>query len=159
MTLARNKPIQKSNTKPRAMLEEQVMVTMAQTLSDFAVQMSDIIKEYGITMVHYNVLRILRGAGANGIPCGTVAERMVNKEPDITRLLDRMEKLELIVRARDQSDRRVVITQITEHGLTILEKLEAPLKAMRQQQFEGVSSEKLEQLLGIIQEIQAVQAG
>ena len=159
MTLARNKPTQKSNTKPRAMLEEQVMVSMAQTLSDFAVRMSDIIKEYGITMVHYNVLRILRGAGGNGIPCGTVAERMVNKEPDITRLLDRMEKLELIIRTRDQSDRRVVITRISDHGLKVLSNLEAPLKVLHQQQFEGISSEKLEQLSGIVKEIQATHAG
>ena len=143
----------KSKPKTRDMLEREIIVNLAHFVTDSLSALSNLTKEHGISPVHHNVLRILRGADACGLPCGTISARMINKEPDITRLLDRMEKQDLIVRARDQADRRVVITRITEHGLKILAELDAPVAALQHQQFEHVSNEKLEMLLAIVKEI------
>lgn len=147
----------KSKPKPfktsRAALENEMVVSMGRLLSDHAVRMSALVREHGLTLVHHNVLRILRGAGGDGLPSGTVAERMITKEPDITRLLDRMEKQKLIVRSRDQADRRVVMTRITDHGLKILSKLDGPLEALLHAQFGHVPTEKIEALLAMVQDI------
>lgn len=74
------------------------------------------LKALGLTATQYNVLRILRGAGAAGLSCGDVAGRMITRDPDLTRLLDRLEGRGLVTRARDGEDRRVVVTRITGEG-------------------------------------------
>ena len=84
-------------------------------------------KQHGISQPQYNVLRILRGAGPDGLPSLAVAERMVTRVPDITRLLDRVAAKGWVRRTRSKEDRRVVIARITPAGLRFLEKLDAPL--------------------------------
>ena len=152
MTTSRTKAKNQSD-KARAVLEHKLVVEMAHLMSDIAIEMSDLTKEYGISLVHHNVLGILRGAGSDGLPSGVIAERLITKEPDITRLLDRMEKQSLVVRSRDQVDRRVVMTRITDRGLEVLEKLDHPLIALHCTQFGHIPTEKLEALLGLLQEI------
>ena len=80
-----------------------------------------------LSPAQYNVLRILRGA-PEGLPCGEIAKRMTTHDPDVTRLLDRMEKRDLISRARESRDRRVVVTRITHEGLKLVNGLDEPVQ-------------------------------
>ncbi|MBS1832880.1 MAG: MarR family transcriptional regulator [Acidobacteria bacterium] len=97
--------------------------------ADFLQQSASVVlKARNLSETQYNVLRILRGAGEAGLKCSEVGERMVTRDPDITRLLDRLEKQQLIERHRSQTDRRVVTTRITAAGLRLLEDLDAPLR-------------------------------
>jgi DNA-binding MarR family transcriptional regulator len=148
---------QKANTKAvsidRIKLERDVVIQVARMESENSAKMSALIAQYGLSLAHFNVLRILRGAKDDGLPCGSVGERLVSKEPDITRLLDRMEKQDLVVRSRDQADRRVVTARITKHGLEILAKLDEPLDSLLHAQFGHVEKQKLEFLLEVLQEL------
>ncbi|MGH7145074.1 MAG: MarR family winged helix-turn-helix transcriptional regulator [Planctomycetota bacterium] len=98
------------------------------------------LKAAGISAEQYNVLRILRGAGAGGWSCQEIAERMVSFDPDLTRLIDRLLKRGWVVRERSSTDRRVVISKITAAGLAVLKQLEAPMR------------ESLERLVGHLQQ-------
>jgi len=111
-----------------------------------------LIKSHGLTATQYNVLRILRGAGPDGLPCKRIGDRMISRDPDMTRLLDRMEKRSLITRERQTEDRRVIKTRITPAGLEILKKLDAPVDELHKKQFRHVSAAKLKALADAIEE-------
>jgi len=87
------------------------------------------LKTQNLPHPQYNVLRILRGARPEAITCSEIAERMIVRDPDITRLLDRLEDRGFITRSRDADDRRVVRTAITPAGLAELERLDSSLPA------------------------------
>jgi DNA-binding MarR family transcriptional regulator len=87
----------------------------------------EILKLAGLSHAQYNVLRILRGAGDQGLCCREVAERMVTRDPDITRLLDRLERRGLLARSRDSRDRRVITVRITAAGQKLLKDLDGPM--------------------------------
>jgi DNA-binding MarR family transcriptional regulator len=118
-----------------------------------------VLKPYGITSAQYNVLRILRGAGERGLHCGGIAERMITAEPDVTRLLTRMERLGLLTRRRDGSDRRVVTAFATARGLEILHELEEPLRALQQLQFALLSDQKIDALIGGLEKVRESVSG
>ena len=103
-------------------------------------------RRHGITSAQYNVLRILRGAGDRGLHCSAIAERMITAEPDVTRLLMRMERLGLLVRHRESSDRRMGTAIATEGGLQLLDELEAPLRELQERQFAMLSEDEIEAL-------------
>jgi DNA-binding MarR family transcriptional regulator len=107
----------------------------------------ELFKEYDLSVAQYNVLRILRGAGLDGLTCGGVSDRLVRHDPDVTRLLDRLEKRALIERHRDQKDRRVVRTAITDAGLALLAALDGPVDEIHEQQFGHLSEDQLQQLV------------
>src|SRR3984893_16850032 len=88
-------------------------------------QIAAFVEPHGITLQQFNVLRILRGAGADGLPTLEVAERMVEQKPGVTRLLDRMEAKELVRRQRCPKDRRQHLCWITPRGLAVLQKIDA----------------------------------
>jgi DNA-binding MarR family transcriptional regulator len=111
-------------TKPFASLEEEAFLSLQRTADALAHRASQVLKPHGLSATQYNVLRILRGAGENGLACREVGERMITHDPDITRLLDRLEARELIVRMRSKEDRRVIVTRITPAGLVLLKKLD-----------------------------------
>ena len=106
-----------------------------------------LLNRYGLTATQYNVLRILRGAGDDGACGREIASRLITAEPDITRLLDRMEKRGLISRRRDAKDRRFVTTRIAPSGLEILAALDAPVAALHRRQFDRVSGAELKRLM------------
>jgi DNA-binding MarR family transcriptional regulator len=106
-----------------------------------------LLKRHGISSAQYNVLRILRGAGARGLHCSGIAERMITAEPDMTRLLTRMEKLGLLVRRRGIEDRRVVTANISERGLRLLRELEQPLRELQARQFALLSDGEMKSLI------------
>src|SRR5512141_3206979 len=101
---------------PFRSLEEEAHLSILRTAYLLTRSLALMFKEHGLTPTQYNVLRILRGAGAEGLPSGEVADRMITREPDITRLLDRMETRGWVHRRRDQEDRRVMRVWITLAG-------------------------------------------
>jgi DNA-binding MarR family transcriptional regulator len=117
-----------------------------------------VIKTAGLTAAQYNVLRILRGAGRDGLACREIGERMISRDPDITRLLDRMEKRNLITRERQSDDRRVVKTYVTPQGLELLKTLDRPVSALHKRQFHGIAPAKLKILFAMLKEIRSQHA-
>ena len=115
--------------------------------------MAELLRGYGLTPTQYNVLRILRGAGAEGLPCAEVGARMVNHEPDVSRLLDRLHRMGLIVRERAASDRRVVLTRITPEGLALLARLDGPTTELGRRRLEGFSDEELRTLVALLEKM------
>lgn len=114
---------------------------------------NELFKQKGLTGPQYNVLRILRGAGDAGLSCREIGERMVTRESDVTRMLDRIEALGLIRRERQTDDRRVVLTFITPDGLALLGELDGPVRDLNKQQLGHLSKEELaamDRLLGKI---------
>lgn len=141
--------------RPFANIQEEAMVSLLRTVAVVSQPMEDFLKERDLTPTQYNVLRILRGAGVAGWSCKEIGERLVQREPDITRLLGRLEKRGLIARKRDAADRRSVLTRITARGLSLLESLYPALSRMAQQQFSTVSGGDLEKLLSTLDKIRA----
>src|SRR6266536_389550 len=92
-----------------------------------------VLKAEDLSHTQYNVLRILRGA-PQGLPCGEIASRMITRDPDITRLLDRLEKRKLISRCRETKDRRTVMARITPDGLKLLARLDVPVQSAHRKQ-------------------------
>jgi MarR family transcriptional regulator, organic hydroperoxide resistance regulator len=86
-----------------------------------------VLEPYDVTPQQYNVLRILRGAGCQGLPTLTVGERMVEEAPGVTRLIDRLEAKGLVRRERSPQDRRQVLCWLTPEGLALVERIDAPM--------------------------------
>src|ERR1043166_3249573 len=118
----------KRNLKTRGSggFEEQVFVALALTTDQLARRLEPVLRAAEISPTQYNVLRILRGA-PQGLVCSEIGDRMISRDPDITRLLDRLEKRGLVSRCRERRDRRMVLTRITEAGLKLLEQLDGPV--------------------------------
>jgi DNA-binding MarR family transcriptional regulator len=108
-----------------------------------------VLKGEGLSATQYNVLRILRGA-PEGLPCGEIASRMITRDPDVTRLLDRLEKRELIARSREAKDRRTVMTRITPGGLKLLVRLDEPVQAAHRKQLGHLGRERLRALAELL---------
>lgn len=113
-------------------------------------RVSEVLKKEGLSPTQYNVLRILRGA-PNGLPCGEIANRMITRDPDITRLLDRLEKRSLISRWRLAEDRRVVLARILPGGLRLLARLDGPVEQVHRQQLGHLGRERLETLAALLE--------
>src|SRR6187402_357659 len=111
-------------TRPFRSIEEEAALSIVRTAAALEHTFDQAIKGYDITSTQYNVLRILRGAGSEGLCRNEVGQRLVRQVPDVTRLLDRMEHLDLIARQRAGRDRRYVTTTITKKGLELLKKLD-----------------------------------
>lgn len=133
--------------KPHASLEEEALLNIVRTADALTRDFDDVLKPHGLTGTQYNLLRILRGAGKRGVTCSEIGERTIKKDPDITRLVDRMEKRGLVKRSRDGQDRRVVTTSITSEGLRKLDELEGPINKLPIQQFQGLSRQKILELI------------
>ena len=129
--------------------EEMTFVEMLRTTDALSRGMMGILKTEELSSTQYNVLRILRGA-PEGLPCGEIASRMITRDPDVTRLLDRMEKRELISRCRENADRRTVMSRITRKGLELLERLDEPVLAAHRKQLGHLGRERLESLAELL---------
>jgi DNA-binding MarR family transcriptional regulator len=140
----------KANGPGAIPLEGQLFVALLKASDSLASQADQLIKANGLTLAQYNVLRILRGAGPEGLPCNTIAERMISRDPDMTRLLDRMEKRDVITRERQKEDRRVVKARITDEGLKLLKKMDAPIRELHKSQFAHMTSARLKTLMDLL---------
>jgi DNA-binding MarR family transcriptional regulator len=115
--------------------------------------LSAVVEEHGLTLQQFNVLRILRGAGSAGLPTLEVAERMVERTPGVTRMLDRLERQELIRRDRCPRDRRRVLASITEKGLGRLERVDEPMAKREEELFGSASSSEVATLLVVFRRL------
>jgi DNA-binding MarR family transcriptional regulator len=136
-------------------LEARVFVNLLRTAEALARGAEALLKSTGLSATQYNVLRILRGAGTGGLACREVGCRMISRDPDITRLLDRMESRGLIARARGKEDRRVVKTRITAEGLRVLRKLDAPVRELHRRQLHHLPAKQLRQLSRLLERARA----
>jgi DNA-binding MarR family transcriptional regulator len=130
-------------------LEEAVFLELMRATDTLSRGLVRVLKGEGLSATQYNVLRILRGA-PEGLPCGEIASRMITRDPDVTRLLDRLEKRELIARSREAKDRRTVMTRITPGGLKLLVRLDEPVQAAHRKQLGHLGRERLRALAELL---------
>ena len=132
--------------RPFDLLEQEVALNLHRTSDAIGIRFARMFKSFGLTSQQYNVLRILRGVGGEGVPSQAIGERMITFDPDVTRLVDRLLKAELVERERSATDRRVVHVKITRKGLALLKKIDRPLIDLHQLAMSGLSPSELKQL-------------
>jgi DNA-binding MarR family transcriptional regulator len=130
-------------------LEEDAFVSLQRTADLLARKGEKVLRTADISPTQYNVLRILRGS-PQGLPCREIANRMITRDPDITRLLDRLERRGLIARSRETKDRRVVMARVTAGGLHLLAGLDAPVLEMHRKQLGHLGRERLRVLMEVL---------
>jgi len=145
----------RSPSHPAQSIEAEIFIALQKTADSLGLEAEQLLKPHGLTGTQYNVLRILRGAEPEGLPCGTIGERMICHDPDMTRLLDRMEKRDLISRARQTDDRRVVKTRITPAGLALLKGLDQSVRELHKRQFLHMPAARLRSLAQLLEEVRA----
>jgi DNA-binding MarR family transcriptional regulator len=137
-------------TRPFSSLQEEALLNIVRTSATMVDEMEDLLKERGITNTQYNVLRILRGAEPKGLCRNELRDRMLTRMPDVTRLLDRMEEAGLVARFRDNEDRRLVSTRITDAGRKVVDELDAPVRAFHQSRLAHMSEGQLQNLIDLL---------
>lgn len=145
-----------SHSKPSGVslpLQNRVFVALLQTADTLGQEAEQLLKSAGLTGAQYNVLRILRGAGPGGLACRSIGDRMISHDPDMTRLLDRMEKRGLVSRERQTDDRRVIKTRVTSQGLDLLKTLDHPVRELHKRQFRHMSAARLKTLAELLEEV------
>jgi DNA-binding MarR family transcriptional regulator len=122
--------------------EEVAFLELFRTTDMLSRGLITVLKSEDVSANQYNVLRILRGS-PEGLPCGEIASRMITRDPDITRLLDRLEKRSLISRCREARDRRMVMARITPEGLKLLARLDQPVQVAHRRQLGHLGRRRL----------------
>lgn len=138
-----------------APLEVRACLSLMRAHERLAGDLACTLRAEGLSLPQYNVLRILRGAGAEGLPCRAISERMVTRVPDITRLVDRLEEAGLARRERSKSDRRVVRVALTPKGAEVLARLDEPVLETHRRQFAGLSPDEIETLTELLERLLA----
>jgi len=138
-------------TKPFLHIEEEAFLNVQRTADVLMQQLLAVLRSHGLSATQYNVLRILRGAGTAGMSCKDIGARMVTPDPDITRLLDRLEKRNLVTRNRAREDRRFVTIQITQAGLDMLGELDGPVRRMQVEAFERLGEDRIKQIVDLLE--------
>ncbi len=144
--------VELKQTRPFATLEEEAGVSIQRTAAVLGHAFSEALKAYGITPTQYNVLRILRGAGKEGLCRNEVRDRLVAQVPDATRLLDRMVEMGLVSRDRDTPDRRYVTARITAKGTKLVTDLDDPVTRLHRSRLGHLGRSKLRQLIDLLAE-------
>jgi len=139
-------------SKPFATLEQEALLSIERTSAMLSHGVADALRRYGITPTQYNVLRILRGAGEQGLYRNEVRDRLVAQVPDVTRLLDRMEEMGFVDRERAAGDRRMVFTRITRKGIRLLGRLDDPVARLHERQLGHLGATKLRALIRLLAE-------
>ena len=139
--------------RPVITQENRIFVALLQAADTLGQEAEQLLKAAGVTGAQYNVLRILRGAEPAGLPCRGIGDRMISHDPDMTRLLDRLEKRGLITRVRQTDDRRVVKTRITPRALSLLKTLDQPVRELHKRQFRHMSAARLKILSDLLEEV------
>ena len=139
--------------KPFASLEHEAILGLLRTAAIVDHANEEALRSFGVTATQYNVLRILRGAGANGLCGREIGERMITRVPDVPRLLDRLEKAKLISRERDANDRRHVTARITAKGRELLDEIGTVSSV--ENRFKQLSKDQLRALIDALDTIRA----
>ncbi len=137
--------------KPFANLEEEAFLNLLRTADVLTQGLEKVLKSHGLSPTQYNVLRILRGSGPGGRSCREVGERMLTRDPDITRLLDRLEARGLVTRTRERQDRRVITTRVTKPGLALLGRLDGPAAAWHRERLGRLGAKRLKALIELLE--------
>ena len=147
-------PLQRElkQAKPFRSLEQEALLSIERTAALLGHGVADALRPYDITPTQYNVLRILRGAGEEGLCRNEVRDRLVSQVPDVTRLLDRMEQMELVERERAEADRRMVFTRITRKGTQLLARLDEPVTALHRRELGHMTQAHLRTLIDLLAE-------
>jgi DNA-binding MarR family transcriptional regulator len=135
---------------PKRKLEVAVFVRVEKAADRLLQRLAASLKPSGLTPAQYNVLRILRGAGPAGLPCGEIGARLINHDPDVTRLLDRLEKRGLTGRLRGAEDRRVVVAHILPAGLSLLDELDPVIDEFHRSTLGHLTVEDLRELARLL---------
>jgi DNA-binding MarR family transcriptional regulator len=138
-----------SRRRPAFCPEEAAFLDLLRTTEMLSRGLAQVLKIEDLSATQYNVLRILRGS-PEGLPCGEIASRMITRDPDITRLLDRLERRGLISRCRETKDRRMVMARITPDGLKVLSRLDEPVRQAHRKQLGHLGRERLRALSGLL---------
>ncbi len=149
--MPRNIQSELKQNKPFSSREEELVLNIIRTADQLQRGFSKLFNDLDLTVTKYNALRILRGAGEVGLACGEIGDRMVTRDPDITRLLDRLEKQGLISRSRDKEDRRVVTARIAAHGLDMLKKLDGPVAQLHRNQLGHLDPKQQEAIIHLLE--------
>jgi DNA-binding MarR family transcriptional regulator len=134
-------------TRPFARASDEALVSIMRTASILEHGSNELLREIGITTTQYNVLRILRGAGTAGLCGKEIAERLVSRVPDVSRLLDRMEETGLLRKKRDAIDRRHVTARLTAKGKRVLDEATPKLAEFGRERVEKLSARTVEGLV------------
>jgi DNA-binding MarR family transcriptional regulator len=138
--------------KPFGTPEEEALMNLFRTTAVLQLAEAAALKPSGLSAAGYNVLRILRGAGAEGLRCHDIAERVLAPGPDVTRLLDRLEKRKLITRARAPEDRRGVVARITAAGQAALAELDPVVRDLPVKLLGHLGKERVAQLTALLEQ-------
>jgi|SRR5687767_8917793 len=138
--------------------EQQATLGLLRTADALKRHYSQVIEQHGITLQQYNVLRILRGAGPDGLPTLTVGERMIEQTPGVTRLVDRLESKKLVDRVPCPKDRRRVFCRITPEGLALLQELDPPVNQADAQAVSVLREDDLGTLIELLDRVRAAHA-
>jgi DNA-binding MarR family transcriptional regulator len=134
-------------------LEQETYRLLIRTASRLEAELNRVFRPYDLTGATYNILRVLERAGGEGRSCGDIAQQLIAEVPDMTRLLDRLERLGYVVRERSRVDRRMVKVSVTERGLDAVRALEEPVRECHRKQLGHMMPEKLKQLQQVLSEI------
>jgi DNA-binding MarR family transcriptional regulator len=147
-------------TKPFASREEEVVLALQHTAARIVEPWARYLKATAqLTPAQYNVLRILRGAHPSRLACTDIGDRMVARDPDVTRLVDRLAARDLVDRLRDQRDRRVVHLGITKAGLAVLKELDPAVARFPKAMLARLAPKQLDQLNALLQDVLASLGG
>ncbi len=147
-----------SQSKPFESLQEEAALALARTHDELRRQYDGFFKRYDLTGTQYNALRILRGAGEAGLPCSDIGQRMITRDPDITRLMNRLQKRGLCTRERDRLDARVIRTRITAAGLKLLKEIDEPIRELNRTLMSHMSESRLQSLIRLLDEVRSGRA-
>jgi MarR family transcriptional regulator, organic hydroperoxide resistance regulator len=138
--------------------EQEAYLSLLRTADSLQARVEARLKEFGLTGTQYNTLRILRGAGPEGLPCRDIGERMITHDPDITRLLNRLEGRGFVARTRSLHDRRIIYSKITAAGLKLLREMDAPIENHSREMLQHVGQNKLRQLIALLELVRGSEA-
>src|SRR5438552_10064292 len=145
--MSKNPSLARRTNRPRASTAYSTLLSTADTVKTL---FETVCAPFDITGQQYNVLRILRGAEPHGLPTLTIADRVIEKTPGITRMIDRLESKGLVAREIRPHDRRCVYCRITKKGLKLLKLLDKPVEEFNRAAFRGLSRKELEQLVALL---------
>ncbi len=138
-------------TVPFSSPEQEAYLSLLRTAGTLQASVEAKLMEFGLTGTQYNALRILRGAGPEGLPCSEIGERMITRDPDITRLLNRLEKRGLAERTRGKRDRRVIYGRITPAGLRLLRETDGPVEKHSREMLRHMGPQQLQKLIDLLE--------
>lgn len=142
--------------RPFHSLKAEVAVSILRTAALIERHFAQVVARTGVTVQQYNVLRILRGAGDEGLPTLVIRDRMIHAAPGITRLLDKLEKAELARRERTSTDRRQVFCYITPKGIDVLKTLDEEMRRADEMAVGSLNEEEQRQLVKLLEGVRAV---